>query len=154
VSDVRLEVTFGVPASGKSTWCELAASGEVVTADDVRLLGAPGQAVLQRALRTAVDLLELGGRVTVDACSMNPVTRQLWVRTAAELGVRARLVTFAVEADEALRRNARRPAGERVPWPLLYAYLRSYDEQLALTAGEGWAEVVSGDELRTPAGEW
>lgn len=147
-----LEVLCGPPTAGKSTWAQLAASGDVVSCDDVRLYGLQGHLAIRRAQQAARELLAGGRSVTVDGCAMNPRTRAEWLYLAEQHEQPTRLVLFDVDPREAYRRNAGRPRGQQVP--NLGAYLREWPEQRATAAAEPWGEVVLAAEQRTSPDEW
>jgi len=147
-----LEVLCGPPTAGKSTWAELAAAGDLVSGDDVRLWGAQGHVALEQAHHAASELLAGGRSVTVDACAMNARRRARWRELAAEHGASTRLVVFDVAPSEAYRRNHRRPIRERVP--NLSAYLREWPSERAAAVAEPWGEIVLAAEVRASADEW
>lgn len=143
-----LEVLIGPPCAGKSTWCQVAASGVILTADDVRTTGARGRQTLDRLWIEARHILASGCSVTIDACSAAPDRRASWLRLAVDMGARSRLVVHEVDLPTAQARNGARPAGERVPWALLRRHVTEWPATLAQARTEPWNEIVDAAEAR------
>lgn len=137
---------MGIPGSGKSTWAARHADGVVLSADSMRL-GADAAQVIASVRSRAVRLLTAGRSVTVDTCSTLQFRRLDWLQVAYQEGALARLVVFEVPLRIAQQRNAARPRGERVPWPVLQKYGRRWPAALAQAMAEPWGEVVYASRL-------
>jgi len=117
-----LTVTCGMPGSGKSTWAVQQVVQErlvyVVSADAIREHRASGSMVFDDMELSARRALRNGLDVIVDACALDPRTRNGWVRIAHELGASSRLVVFATPLAVCQQRDAARPLEQRarVDW--------------------------------------
>ena len=117
-----LTVTCGLPGSGKSTWALQQVAQErlvyVVSADAIREDGAEGSVVFDDMELSARRALRNGLDVIVDACALDPRTRNGWLRIAHELGAGSRLVVFATPLAVCRARDAARPLERRarVDW--------------------------------------
>lgn len=120
----RLLITRGLPGSGKTTFARKLQPQVVrVNRDDLRrmLHGARlytqrAEAQVTRAQRAAVEeLLRAHGSVIVDDTNLRARTVRDWAEMAARFGASFEVHDFTdVPLDECLRRDAARPAGERV----------------------------------------
>jgi predicted kinase len=137
-----LEVLMGIPASGKSTWAARHAAGTILTADAIRTAGHDGAAALAYVQHQAAQLLQAGHPVTIDACSTQAPRRAAWLAIAAQHGQPTRLVIVAVPGPVAQARNAARPRAQRVPWPALQQYVRSWPGAVAQARSEAWGEII------------
>ena len=112
-----LTVTCGMPGSGKSTWAVRQVAQErlvyVVSADAIREHGASGSVVFDGMELSARRALRNGLDVIVDACALDPRTRNGWLRLAHELGASSRLVVFATPLAVCRERDAARPLEQR-----------------------------------------
>ncbi|MER5702643.1 AAA family ATPase [Micromonospora sp. NPDC002296] len=120
----RLVATRGLPASGKTTFARTLQPSVVrVNRDDLRrmlhgerLFTQWAEAQVTRAQRAQVEAL-LRGRVSVcvDDTNLRARTLRDWARLAADCGAGFEVHDFTdVPLDECLRRDAARPAADRV----------------------------------------
>ncbi|MCX4470294.1 hypothetical protein C5N14_03805 [Micromonospora sp. MW-13] len=120
----RLVATRGLPASGKTTFARTLQPSVVrVNRDDLRrmlhgerLFTQWAEAQVTRAQRAQVEAL-LRGRVSVcvDDTNLRARTLRDWARLAADCGAGFEVHDFTdVPLDECLRRDAARPAVDRV----------------------------------------
>ncbi|WP_405100160.1 AAA family ATPase [Micromonospora sp. NBC_01412] len=120
----RLVATRGLPASGKTTFARTLQPSVVrVNRDDLRrmlhgerLFTQWAEAQVTRAQRAQVEAL-LRGRVNVcvDDTNLRARTLRDWARLAADCGAGFEVHDFTdVPLDECLRRDAARPADDRV----------------------------------------
>lgn len=120
----RLIVTRGLPASGKTTFARKLQPAVVrVNRDDLRRMLHGARLFTQRAegqvttaQRAQVEaLLRAGADVCVDDTNLCSRTVRDWAALAARLGARFEVHDFTdVPLDECLRRDAVRPAEDRV----------------------------------------
>jgi predicted kinase len=120
----RLIVTRGLPSSGKTTFARtLQPRVARINRDDlrrmlhgVRLYAPWAEWQVTVAQRAQVEaLLRAGVDVCVDDTNLRSRTVRDWARLAAGLGAKFEVYDFThVPLDECLRRNALRPAEERV----------------------------------------
>jgi predicted kinase len=115
--DVRkkLIVLVGLPGSGKSTWAAQQHMG-ILSSDAVReiLTGDPENQTANRLVFPTLRYL-LGKRVEagmtatiLDATSLTPKERKVWIRTAEALGCAAEAVFFDTPLEVCKSRNATR----------------------------------------------
>ncbi len=119
----RLLITRGLPGSGKTTWARQQHGAVRVNRDELRRMlhgGWRGTGTAERAVtvaqRATVDaLLTAGVTVVCDDTNLRPrVVRDL-AELAARSGAGFAIHDFTdVPLDECIRRDAGRPAGERV----------------------------------------
>ena len=119
---VTLTVTLGVPGSGKSTWAEAQPAWWACT--DLERTGDVSHDRFIEALQArALRQLRAGVDVVTDGCNVDHRTRRSWLDLGRRAGARCVLAIVECDADEALRRNAGRPHGERVPHQRMLRYL-------------------------------
>jgi len=138
---VTLTVTMGVPGSGKTTWCE-AQPGWLASTDPARVNGRPWlelnaslQAAARRHLVDGVD-------VVTDGCNVHNQLRRSWLELGRDVGARCVLAILECDDDEALRRNAGRPVGQRVPPNKMTSYLRRFPTARMQAGAEGWDAIT------------
>ena len=138
---VTLTVTMGVPGSGKTTWCE-AQPGWLAGTDPARVNGRPWlelnaslQAAARRHLVDGVD-------VVTDGCNVHNQLRRSWLELGWDVGARCVLAILECDDDEALRRNAGRPVGQRVPPNKMTSYLRRFPTARMQAGAEGWDAIT------------
>ena len=120
----RLLITRGLPASGKTTFARGLQPGVVrVNRDDLRrmlhgrrLFTQVAEGHVTHAQRAAVEaLLRAGADVVVDDTNLPATTVREWAGLAARLHASFEVHDFTdVPAEECVRRDAERPAEERV----------------------------------------
>jgi predicted kinase len=134
----RLLITRGLPASGKTTFARtLQPRVARVNRDDLRrmlhgtrIYAGWSESQVTRAQRAAVEaLLRAGTDVIVDDTNLRPGTVQAWAKLAAgcEADFEVHDLT-GVPLEECIRRDAARPAADRVG---ARAIRTMYDEYLA-----------------------
>ena len=138
---MTLTVTMGVPGSGKTTWCE-AQPGWLASTDPARVNGRPWlelnaslQAAARRHLVDGVD-------VVTDGCNVHNQLRRSWLELGRDVGARCVLAILECDDDEALRRNAGRPVGQRVPPNKMTSYLRRFPTARMQAGAEGWDAIT------------
>lgn len=133
---LTLELTVGLPASGKSTYARnLLQQGRPgalarVNRDDIRVSVFGGRvfgrdvedkvSIVQRS--AVVELLRVGVSVIVDDPNLDPRHRRRLTDIASTYGAMVQLVPFInVPLEVCLERNRRRPEAETVPEAVIRA---------------------------------
>lgn len=135
---MRLVITRGLPASGKTTFARQLQPAVVrVNRDDLRrmlhgerLYVSWAEAQVTACQRAGVEALLRGGTdVVVDDTNLRPGLVRAWAAVAARVGAEFEVHDLTgVPLEECIRRDAARPAGERVGER---AIRRMHDEYLA-----------------------
>lgn len=138
---VTLTVTMGVPGSGKSTWAEAQSAWWACT--DAERTGDIDHRTFVAALQDEVlQQLRAGVDVVTDGCNVDRRTRRSWLELGRRADARCVLAIVECDADEALRRNASRPHGERVPHQRMLRYLERFPLARTQVGAEGWDAVT------------
>jgi predicted kinase len=138
---VTLTVTMGVPGSGKTTWCE-AQPGWLAGTDPARVNGQPWRDLHASLLQSTRRQLEAGVNVVTDGCNVHTQLRRSWLEVGRDVGAWCVLAILECDDDEALRRNAGRPVGQRVPPNKMTSYLRRFPAARMQAGGEGWDAIT------------
>ena len=138
---MTLTVTMGVPGSGKTTWCE-AQLGWLAGTDPARVSGQPWRDLHASLLQSTRRQLEAGVDVVTDGCNVHTQLRRSWLEVGRDVGAWCVLAILECDDDEALRRNAGRPVGQRVPPNKMTSYLRRFPAARMQAGGEGWDAIT------------
>ena len=138
---MTLTVTMGVPGSGKTTWCE-AQPGWLAGTDPARVNGQPWRDLHASLLQSTRRQLEAGVNVMTDGCNVHTQLRRSWLEVGRDVGAWCVLAILECDDDEALRRNAGRPVGQRVPPNKMTSYLRRFPAARMQAGGEGWDAIT------------
>jgi predicted kinase len=136
-----LTVTMGVPGSGKTTWCETQ-PGWLAGTDPARVNGRPWEQLNASLHAAARNHLADGVDVITDGCNVHTQLRRSWLELGRDVGARCVLAILECDDDEALRRNAGRPVGQRVPPNKMVSYLQRFPTARMQAGGEGWDAIV------------
>ena len=156
IADGSLVVLVGPSGSGKTTWADAHfRPEEVVSSDRLRALVGSGERDLAASAEAfAVLEIVVGARVrrrlttVVDTLGLDPVRRAGWRELAARNGVPCVAVAVETPAVECRRRNAARPAGDRVPPKVLAGQLAAFAEQRPALDAEGFDAVLIAESVR------
>ena len=138
---MTLTVTMGVPGSGKTTWCE-AQPGWLAGTDPARVNGQLWRDLHASLLQSTRRQLEAGVDVVTDGCNVHTQLRRSWLEVGRDVGAWCVLAILECDDDEALRRNAGRPVGQRVPPNKMTSYLRRFPAARMQAGGEGWDAIT------------
>ena len=138
---VTLTVTLGVPASGKSTWAATQPGWHACT-DPSRTGLIDNRSLVESLQRETRRQLLNGGDVITDGCNTARGLRRSWLRVGRDCGARCVLAIVECDTEEALRRNAARPLGERVTHQRMLRYLERFPFARSEVTAEGWDEVT------------
>jgi alkanesulfonate monooxygenase SsuD/methylene tetrahydromethanopterin reductase-like flavin-dependent oxidoreductase (luciferase family)/predicted kinase len=156
IAEGSLVVLVGPSASGKTTWAGAHfRPDEVVSSDRLRAVVGVGERDLAASADAfAVLDLVVAARVrrrlttVVDTLGLDPVRRTTWRALAARHSVPCVAVAVDTPAAECRRRNAARPAGERLPAKLLAGQLAAFAEQRPGLDAEGFDAVLTAQPVR------
>lgn len=138
---VTLTVTLGVPGSGKSTWAEAQPAWWACT-DLERTSDVKHDRFIEALQARALRQLRAGVDVVTDGCNVDHRTRRSWLELGRRVDARCVLAIVECDADEALRRNAGRPHGERVPHQRMLRYLERFPVARTQVGAEGWDDIT------------
>lgn len=132
---MRLIVTLGLPAAGKSTYAARFRSRgyEVCTADSIRDGARAFHAFNAMCEATRVSLLQ-GRNTIVDACSLIPANRTRMLHLGRASLATCELHILATPLSTCIRREVARGGPVR-DWDVLEAL---FQKARALAAREGW----------------
>lgn len=131
----RLLITRGLPGSGKTTWARRQRGAVRVNRDDLRRMlhggwrgTGPAELTVTLAQRATVDaLLTAGVTVVCDDTNLRPRVLRELAELAARSGTGFSVHDFThVPVDECIRRDAGRPAEERVGAEAIRAMWQRY----------------------------
>lgn len=116
---MKLIVTQGIPASGKSTWAKKLAEDNPIThvrvcRDDMREMAGKywvpdREDYITQIEECMVDIALFGGyNVIVDATNLNSKALEKWRSIADKYGAEFEIKRFDVELDEAIKRDSER----------------------------------------------
>jgi alkanesulfonate monooxygenase SsuD/methylene tetrahydromethanopterin reductase-like flavin-dependent oxidoreductase (luciferase family)/predicted kinase len=156
IADGSLVVLIGPSGSGKTTWADAHfRPGEVVSSDRLRAVVGTGERDLAASTDAfAVLDLVVPARVrrrlttVVDTLGLDPGRRAAWRGLAARHGVPCVAVAVDTPAAECRRRNAARPAGDRLPAKVLAGQLAAFAEQRPELDAEGFDAVLTAEPVR------
>ena len=119
IPGVELVILVGLPAAGKTTFCQqhLAATHDHVSKDLLRNNRHP-QRRQEQLLR---ESLALGHSVVVDNTNPSAAVRAPLIAIARQAGVEIVGYFFSTDVAEALRRNRAREGRDRVPDVAIFA---------------------------------
>ncbi len=138
---VTLTVTLGVPGSGKSTWAATLPAWWACT-DLERTSSVDHRAFIASLQGRATRQLGAGVDVVTDGCNVDARTRRSWLAVGRDADARCVLAIIECDPDEALRRNAGRPRGERVTPQRMARYLDRLPRARAEVGAEGWDDII------------
>jgi predicted kinase len=137
MSNQKIIVLQGVPASGKSTWSKEFVKGKEdwirVCRDDIRSMRGdywiPSQeSFIDKMEQYAVEsALKSGYNVVIDATNFNPKTVAKWMELAQINDTDFEVKRFDIALDEAIRRDSlrERPVGAKVIKDFYHKYVSS-----------------------------
>lgn len=137
MSNQKIIVLQGIPASGKSTWSKEFVKGKEdwirVCRDDIRSMRGdywiPSQeSFIDKMEQYAVEsALKSGYNVVIDATNFNPKTVAKWVELAQINDTDFDIKRFDIALDEAIRRDSlrERPVGAKVIKDFYHKYVSS-----------------------------
>jgi alkanesulfonate monooxygenase SsuD/methylene tetrahydromethanopterin reductase-like flavin-dependent oxidoreductase (luciferase family)/predicted kinase len=156
IAEGSLVVLVGPSASGKTAWAAAHfLPDEIVSSDRLRAVVGTGERDLAASTDAfAVLDLVVAARVrrrlttVVDTLGLDPVRRAAWRELAARHGVPCVAVAVDTPAAECRRRNAARPAGDRLPARVLSGQLTAFAEQRPGLDAEGFDAVLTAEPVR------
>jgi predicted kinase len=137
MSNQKIIVLQGIPASGKSTWSKEFVKGKEdwirVCRDDIRSMRGdywiPSQeSFIDKVEQYAVEsALKSGYNVVIDATNFNPKTVAKWMELAQINDTDFDIKRFDIALDEAIRRDSlrERPVGAKVVKDFYHKYVSS-----------------------------
>lgn len=139
----ELVILIGLPASGKSSWCEENGKNYIVLSSDA-IRKELGNEEDQTNNDLVFDILNArlrqhladGASVIIDACNINRKNRHRWIATANHYKVPAHAVVFNVHPDICIIRNSMRQ--RQVPKEVIKRMLRKFEPP---TTWEGFAQL-------------